>query len=74
MKERTSKILKIVKFVLIHLFEIAVIAAVSWWVFNYAPEQYQWPVVILFVVMYVIYFANEVIDEYKEYKGADFMV
>lgn len=74
MKEKTSKILKIMKFVLTHLFEIAVIVTLSWWVFNYAPEQYQWPVVILFIVTYILYFANEVIDEYKEYKGANFMV
>lgn len=65
---------KILKFTLGHLFEVAVIAAVIWWMFNYGPEWMRWPVAILFVLVYIIYFVNSLIDEYKEYKGADFMV
>lgn len=68
------RFMKIITIVLVHLFEIAVISAVIWWMFTYGPEWLQWPVSILFVLVYIIYFANSVIDEYKEYKGADFMV
>jgi cation transporter-like permease len=73
-KQKDSKILKVFRKILLHLFELAVVAAVCWWVLTYAPEQFKWPIVIIFVVMYLVYLVNSLIDDYLDLKGADFRI
>jgi hypothetical protein len=66
--------MKIAKFVFIHLFELAVLVAVSWGIYSLAPGVYRWIFIGLFVALYVFYLINSIIEERKEYKGGDFMV
>lgn len=72
----TNKIqpLKIFKYFLLHSIELLILLVLSWVVLTYAPEKYQWPVFILFIVLYILYLGNSLVEDYREYKGGDFMV
>lgn len=73
MKKKTD-IAKILSFVVIHAIEIAILSVFTWWVLTYGPAEYKWPIVLLFVAVYLVYFATSLIEDYKSYRGGDFMV
>jgi uncharacterized membrane protein YczE len=65
---------KIMLFSLVHLFELIVLGVSISLFLAIFPAPYNYAVSVLFVLGYMIYLVASLIEDYNNYKGADFIV
>lgn len=65
---------KILLYFLVHLFELIVLGVSISLFLTFLPAPYSFAVSALFVLGYLIYLVAGLIEDYNNYKGADFIV